>query len=146
MRVCGVELKGSEAVICLVSYKGDSYNVPECRRHSFTLTDPADLEAIREFHFAFHKLLEDYQVDEVVVIAREYKGKFVGSAVSYKLESAIQLGKTPVAMLTPQAIREQNKRNPPLVDFAALELRKFQQPAFEAAYAYLTQKRFTKED
>ncbi|MDF0533591.1 DUF3010 family protein [Shewanella yunxiaonensis] len=145
MRVCGVELKGSEAVICLVSYKGDSYNVPECRRHSFTLEDAASQEAIREFHFAFHKLLEDYQVDEVVLIAREYKGKFAGSASSFKLESAIQLSDKPVAMLTPQAIREQNKRNPPLVEFAALELRKFQQSAFEAAYAYLTQKRFAKD-
>ncbi|MFQ6371800.1 DUF3010 family protein [Shewanella sp. YIC-542] len=145
MRVCGVELKGSEAVICMVSYKGDSYNVPECRRHSFTLSDHEGQEAIREFHFAFHKLLEDYHVDEVAVIAREYKGKQAGSASSFKLESAIQLGNTPVVMITPQAIRAQNKRNPPLVDFAVLELRKFQQPAFEAAYAYLTQKRFAKD-
>jgi len=56
MRVCGVELKGGEAIISLLSYEGETFNVPECRKVSFTVSQSATTEAIREFHFAFHKL------------------------------------------------------------------------------------------
>ncbi|GGZ20765.1 MULTISPECIES: DUF3010 family protein [Shewanella] len=136
MKVCAVELKGGEAVICLLSAQGDVFNVPDCRRHSFTLSNPASQEAIREFQFAFNKLMEDYQVEHVVIIEREYKGKLAGTSVSFKFEAAIQLGKLPVTMLTPQSIKEQLKRNPPQVDFSGLELKKFQQNAFDAAYAF----------
>ncbi|SIQ88551.1 Protein of unknown function [Shewanella morhuae] len=135
MRVCGVELKGGEAIISLLSYEGETFNVPECRKVSFTVSQSATTEAIREFHFAFHKLMQDYRVDEVVIIEREQKGKLAGSATSFKLEAAIQLGELPVSLLSPVTIKEQNKRNPPQVDFDSLDLKKVQQLAFEAAYA-----------
>jgi len=135
MRICGVELKGGEAIISLLSYEGETFNVPSCRKVSFSVAQSASAEAIREFHFAFHKLMEDYKVDEIVIIEREQKGKLAGSATSFKLEAAIQLGDLPVTLLSPVAIKEQNKRNPPQVDFDSLDLKRFQQPAFEAAYA-----------
>ncbi len=100
------------------------------------MSNPASQEAIREFQFAFNKLMEDYQVEHIVIIEREYKGKLAGSSASFKFEAAIQLGKLPVTMLTPQSIKEQLKRNPPQVDFSGLELKKFQQNAFDAAYAF----------
>ncbi|MCL1097485.1 DUF3010 family protein [Shewanella gelidii] len=136
MRVCGVELKGGEAVICLLSYEGETFNVPDCRQRSFTVTHSAKAESIREFHFAFHKLLQDYKVDEVVIIEREQKGKLAGSATSFKLEAAIQISELPVHSMSPLAIKEQLKRNPPQVDFDGLDLKRFQQPAFEVAFAY----------
>lgn len=109
MRICGVELKGGEAIISLLSYEGETFNVPSCRKVSFSVAQSASAETIREFHFAFHKLMEDYKVDEIVVIEREQKGKLAGSATSFKLEAAIQLGDLPVTLLSPVAIKEQNK-------------------------------------
>ncbi|ABM25387.1 MULTISPECIES: DUF3010 family protein [Shewanella] len=135
MRVCGVELKGGEAIISLLSYEGETFNVPECRKVSFSVSQSSTTEAIRDFHFAFHKLMQDYKVDEVVIIEREQKGKLAGSATSFKLEAAIQLGDIPVHLLSPVTIKEQNKRNPPQVDFDSLDLKRVQQAAFEAAYA-----------
>ena len=32
MRICGVELKGGEAIISLLSYEGETFNVPSCRK------------------------------------------------------------------------------------------------------------------
>ncbi|MFT5235155.1 MAG: hypothetical protein ACI90A_000518, partial [Shewanella sp.] len=53
MRVCGVELKGGEAVVCLLSYEGETFNVPDCRQQSFVISHSEATESIRDFHFAF---------------------------------------------------------------------------------------------
>lgn len=136
MRVCGVELKGGEAIICLLSYEGETFNIPECRKQSFTVSQSASSEAIRDFQFAFVKLMQDYKVDEIAIIEREQKGKLAGSATSFKLEAAIQLTDFPVTLLSPLTIKEQLKRNPPQVDFEGLDLKRFQQNAFDIAFAF----------
>lgn len=136
MRVCGVELKGSEAVISLLNYDRGAFSVPECRQRVFAVSQSAQTDAIRQFQFAFGKLMEDYQVDAVAIIAREQKGKHAGSATSFKLEAAIQLLELPVALVTSSEIKAQLKQNPLQAEFESLGLKKFQQPAFNAAYAY----------
>lgn len=134
MKICGVELKGGEAIICLLTYEGETFNVPVCRKVSFGISQSASTESTREFHFAFHKLMDDYKVDEIVIIEREQKGKLAGSATSFKLEAAIQLTELPVHLISPVTIKEQLKRNPPLVDFESLDLKRVQQSAFDVAY------------
>ena len=134
MKICGVELKGGEAIICLLTYEGETFNVPACRKVSFSISQSATTDSIREFHFAFQKLMTDYKVDEVVIIEREQKGKLAGSATSFKLEAAIQLCDLPVSLISPVIIKEQLKRNPPQVDFDSLELKRVQLNAFDVAY------------
>ena len=136
MRVCGIELKGGEAVICLLSYEGETFNVPDCRQQSFTVSNSASTESIKEFHFAFNKLMQDYKVDRAVIIEREQKGKLAGSATSFKLEAAIQLADIPVSSMSPVELKEQLKRNPQQVDFEGIGLKKFQRNAFDVAYAF----------
>jgi hypothetical protein len=48
-------------------------------------------EDLRQFQFEFAKLRSDYSVDKVVIRERMPKGEFAGGAISFKLESAIQL-------------------------------------------------------
>ncbi|MDD8057737.1 MULTISPECIES: DUF3010 family protein [Shewanella] len=134
MKICGVELKGGEAIISMLTYEGETFNVPACRKVSFSVSNSNETESIREFHFAFHKLMEDYKVDQIVIIEREQKGKLAGSATSFKLEAAIQLTELPVNLISPVAIKEQLKRNPPQVDFESLDLKRVQQNAFDVAY------------
>ncbi|QYJ96388.1 DUF3010 family protein [Shewanella alkalitolerans] len=146
MRVCGVELKGGEAIICLLSYEGETFNIPDCRSRSLTISNSASTESIKEFHFAFSKLMQDYKVDQVAIIEREQKGKLAGSATSFKMEAAIQLCGLPVHLISPVNIKEQLKRNPPMVDFDGLDLKRFQKSAFEVAYCYQNKCIFTKKD
>ncbi|MCG9714371.1 DUF3010 family protein [Shewanella insulae] len=146
MRVCGVELKGGEAIICLLSYEGETFNIPDCRSRSLTISNSASTESIKEFHFAFSKLMQDYKVDQVAIIEREQKGKLAGSATSFKMEAAIQLCGLPVHLISPVNIKEQLKRNPPMVDFEGLDLKRFQKNAFEVAYCYQNKCIFTKQD
>jgi len=136
MLVCGIELTANEAIICLLSHQTGAFNVPDCRQRLFTFPKSADTQAIRDFHFAFNKLMEDYQVDEVVVIERPLKGKLAGSGISFKLETAIQLSSLPVTLINASLIKEQTKRNPLLAGFADLGLKAFQKQALEGAYAY----------
>ncbi len=136
MRVCAVELKGGEAILCLLSYQGETFNVPDCRQQSFSVSNSANAESIKDFHFAFSKLMQDYHVDQIVVLERDQKGKRAGSATSFKLEAAIQLSGLPVTLMSELDVKEQLKRNPQQVDFEGIGLKKFQRNAFDLAYAF----------
>lgn len=136
MLVCGIELSAHEAIICLLDYNNGAFKVADCRQRVFTLPKSGNTKAIRDFHFSFHKLMEDYKVDELVIIERAHKGKMAGSALSFKIEAAIELTELPVSMINHSSIKEQIKRNRMQADFANLGLKKFQQQALNAAYAY----------
>ncbi|MEH6651938.1 MAG: DUF3010 family protein [Motiliproteus sp.] len=136
MRVCGIELKGGEAILCLLNLDDGIFNVAECRQRQYTVAASASTDSIREFHFSFSKLMQDYQIDEVVIIERHQKGKLAASATSFKLEAAIQLIEQPVTLITTATIKEQLKLNPLQVEAVELGLKKFQITAFTAAYAY----------
>jgi len=135
MRICGVELKGAEAIICLLDHDNGAFNVPDCRQRSFSVSQSQTTQATRDFQFAFAKLIEDYKIEAVVIIERMQKGKFAGSSTSFKLEAALQLLDLPVNMLTTTQMKEMIKRNPLDVSIEDLGLKKFQQPAFSVAYA-----------
>ncbi len=136
MRVCGIELKGGEAIICLLSLDDGIFNVADCRQRLFTVSCSGPTDDIRKFHFAFSKLMQDYQIDEVVILERHQKGKFAGSATSFKLEAAIQLIDLPVSLISSETLKEQIKLNPLQVEIDDLGLKKFQSQAFKAAYAH----------
>ncbi len=139
MKVCGVEITTNEVFICLLSHDHGVFTVPDCRQRSITSTKNPDTAAIRGFYAGFNKLMEDYSVDEVVIIERPLKGKLAGSTLGFKLETAIQLIEMPVSIITPSTIKEQLKRNRINIPFEGLGLKKFQQQAFNAAYAYQSQ-------
>ncbi len=136
MRVCGVELKGGEAILCILEYDNGVFVVPKCRQSSFAVSDSAATDNIRAFHAAFVQLMGDYKVDQIAIVQRDQKGKWAGSATSFKLEAAIQLIDMPVQLISPSSIKEQFQRNRLAISFESLELKKFQKLAFEAAYAY----------
>lgn len=139
MKVCGVELKGSEALICLLSKSGDLFDIPDCRQIRFTLKDSDDQQQMRYFQQSFAKLLEDYKIDRVVIRQRPHKGKFAGGAVGFKMEGALQaLTKVGVEIMTPTQIKEQLKKTPMPVDFRETGLKMFQEVAFTTAFAYLS--------
>ena len=145
MLVCGIELSNHEAIICLLNYNNGEFKVVDCRQRVFTLPKSGDTQTIRDFHFSFHKLMEDYKVDELVIIERPHKGKLAGSALSFKIEAAIELTTLPVTMINHTRIKEQIKRNTMQADFESLGLKKIQQPALNAAYAYQCQTIYQEE-
>jgi hypothetical protein len=135
MRVCGIELKGTEAIICLLDFNRGAFTVPDCRIRQFTVSHSQKTESIRDFKFAVSKLIEDYKIEKIAIIERMQKGKFAGSATSFKLEACLQLIDLPISLLNTTDIKDWIKRNPLDVTIEDLGLKKFQQLAFNAAYA-----------
>lgn len=138
MRVCGVEIKGSEAIICLMTLKQGLFELPDCRQVRFALSKDQDAENIQKFQFALRKLLEDYQVSLAVIKERPQKGKFAGGAVGFKIEAALQLiDSCEVQIMSTTEIKEKLKQHPLPIDFKATGLKAFQETAFVTAYAAL---------
>lgn len=136
MRICGVDLTGNDAVICLL-VKGDgALNLPDCRVRKFTLKKGHTGEDLRQFQADFAMLMSEYSVDEVVIRERMPKGKFAGGAISFKLEAALQLvPDLKVTLMPPSKINSTLAENPLSIKFSETELKAFQEVAFKTAYA-----------
>ena len=138
MRVCGVEMKGSEAILCLMSLEQGLFALPDCRQTRLVLTQDYDAENIRKFQFAMKKLIEDYKIEHLIIKDRPQKGKFAGGAVGFKMEAALQLlPNVKTEILTSAFIKEQLARHPVPIVFKETGLKGFQETAFITAYAYL---------
>lgn len=137
MNILGIELNNKEAVMALINYEHGLLNVKECRTRGVELRKGETSEGIQGFQFQFSKFLEDYKIDKVVIKQRASKGKFSGSANSFKMEAAIQLIKNvEVDIISATEIKETVKKNPLEFTMKDLDLRQFQEQAFLAAYAY----------
>ncbi|MBV2130359.1 DUF3010 family protein [Arsukibacterium indicum] len=138
MRVCGIEIKGSEAILCLMAFKDGLFDLPECRQTRLALSNDKDAESVQKFQFNLAKLFEDYKVEQVVIKERPQKGKFAGGAVGFKIEAAIQLiTNCRSQILSANTIKEKLKQHPLPVDFKDTGLKGFQETAFITAYAFL---------
>ncbi|MDC8829233.1 DUF3010 family protein [Alteromonas gilva] len=136
--VCGIEIKGSEAIVALLALDRGLFQVPDCRVRRVALQTPDSAHNLRYFQRTVAKLLADYKTAEVVIRERPTKGKFAGGAVGFKLEACIQLiNDIEVTLLSSSQIKQRLKRQPLTVPFTETGLKGFQQGAFETAYAFL---------
>ncbi|MGJ8693692.1 MAG: DUF3010 family protein [Thalassotalea sp.] len=143
MRVCGVELKGSDAIVSVMSLQNGLYDLPKIRVPKLSMDNASDAEAMRKFQFDFSKLMSDYQIEKVVIKGRAVKGKFAGGHVGFKLEAAIQLiAELEVEILSATFIKNALAKSLVNIDFRDTGLKNFQETAFLAAFAYFEGQRF----
>ena len=138
MRVCGVDIKGSEIILCLMEMQDGLFDLPDCRQVRFPLLKDQDTEQMRKFQFSMAKLAEDYKISKFVIRERAQKGKFAGSAIGFKIEAALQLiPSVETIIATNAALKDKLATNPVPIDFKETGLKGFQEVAFTTAYAYL---------
>lgn len=138
MRVCGVELKGNDAVICLMIFEKGLYTLLECRVKKISISDATNQQQLQKFQFDFTKLMADYQVDHVVIKERMTRGKFAGGSVSFKLEASIQLIEyLNVTLLSSAKIKETLKNSHTSMNFNDTGLKQFQEQAFMTGFSYI---------
>lgn len=138
MKVCGVELKGSDANLVVMSKENGLYDIPQIRVPRITMQDASNSEEVKKFQFTFAKLLADYQIDTVVIKGRALKGKFAGGAVSFKMEAAIQLIEdVKVEILSAQTIKSTLAKTQVGIDFRDTGLKNYQETAFLSVFTYL---------
>ena len=61
MRICGVDITGNDAILCLMEFKDGLMSLPDCRTVRVQLVKDQELENMRKFQFAMAKLAEDYK-------------------------------------------------------------------------------------
>ncbi|MDG5499590.1 DUF3010 family protein [Marinobacter sp. BGYM27] len=138
MIICGVELTGSDAVVCFLNLDQGQFSLPDSKVRKLTLKKNHTREDLRDFQTSFAELMAEYGVKKVAIKERMPKGKFAGGAISFKLEAAIQLipGKyLKVSLYPPALIKSTLAANPLPIDFADTGLKMFQEAAFVVAYA-----------
>lgn len=138
MIICGVELSGSDAVVCLLNLDHGQFSLPECKVRKLSLKKNHTRADLQEFQASFVKLLSDYGVQKVAIKERMPKGKFAGGAISFKLEATIQLISevdVDVMLLSPAQIKSTLAANPLPITFAETGLKVFQEAAFVVAFA-----------
>ena len=96
---------------------------------------------MQKFQFAFKKLMSDDQIEKVVIKGRALKGKFAGGPVGFKLEAAIQLIEDlDVEIVSGSFVKSALAKSQVGIDFRDTGLKKFQQTAFETAFAFFEAK------
>lgn len=138
MKACGVEIKGNDAIICIMSKENNLYDIPHTRVQKVSLDNAGDSEEVQKFQFTFAKLMDDYQVTHVFIKGRALKGKFAGGPIGFKLEAAIQLIKTlNVEILASSFIKKELAKSQIDIDFRDTGLKQYQEQAFSTVFAYL---------
>ena len=135
MKICGVELSGNDAVICLLQLDGQNFNLPECRVRKVSLPKIHSQGDLQHFQKTFAKLMSDYGVEKIAIKERALKGKFAGGAIGFKLEATIQLmADMDVVVLNQKDIKLALSERPLPISFAETGLKVFQETAFTVAY------------
>jgi carbamate kinase len=138
MRICGVELTGNDAVVCLLNKDQGLFSLPDTKVRKLTLKKDHTRADLQAFQAELVQFLKQNDVERVVIKERMQKGKFAGGAISFKLEATIQLIAEPgieIALLTPTHIKAMLSENPLPIAFADTGLKQFQEQAFITAYA-----------
>lgn len=143
MIICGVELTGSDAVVCLLKLDRGQISLLESKVRKLSLSKNHTREDLKQFQAAFAELMAEHEVTRVAIKERMPKGKFAGGAISFKLEATIQLindVELEVDLLPPALIKSTLAANPLPIAFAETGLKAFQETAFTAAYVGLMAK------
>lgn len=134
-KICGVELKGSEAIIILLEKKDAEYIYLDIEPRKIKLGNDESSEHIKSFFETFQSFTRQHDVDVIVIKKRAQKGQMAGGAISFKMESLIQLnGITEVEFETGQGIAAAEKKNPFEIPAS---IKKYQEVAFKSAALYI---------
>jgi hypothetical protein len=109
MKVCGIDLKGSEAVlVCLEGSKEDCVIICQDQK-KFSIKDSSNQLDVSSFSSQIVSFLEENEFDEVGIKARAKKGRFAGGSVSFKMEGIIQLANVNVEVIHGATIKSKLK-------------------------------------
>ena len=135
MITCGIELKGSEALLALASLDaGQPVHLPSAIK-KIGIEDDEDAGQVREFLARVQAFVSEHGVTHVAIKKRSKKGDFAGGPVTFKLEGLLQLLQgCEVLLVSPQTIAAQGKKH----DFTPLAgLNKYQHEAWKSACAVM---------
>ncbi|WP_324834516.1 DUF3010 family protein [Pseudomonas saxonica] len=132
MTICGIEIKGSEAIFALVT--ADLEHVAVATK-KLALDDDEDAASVKAFAANLAAFVKAQGITRMVIKKRSKKGEFAGGPTTFKIEGILQLlDDCDVQLLSPQTLNAQFKKH--AFELPAT-LNKYQHEAFKVACAAL---------
>ena len=92
MRVCGCEISAQEVRLAVVHLNDeDKIEMLRLKTTRIELGDDTSESDLRAFQAALHAFSREHEIDTFAIKTRAKKGKMAGGAVSFKIETLIQL-------------------------------------------------------
>ena len=92
MRVCGCEISAQEVRLAVVHLNdAGAAEMLRLKTTRIELADDTSETDLRAFQAALHEFSHEHQIDTFAIKTRAKKGKMAGGAVSFKIETLIQL-------------------------------------------------------
>lgn len=129
MKICGISIGGQDANFCVIEKNSSSIQLIDTGMPKLSLDNDTNQEDIKFFFKVFETFINENNIDLVAVKARHHKGKFPGGAISFKIESLIQLIDQEVKIISPQTIGSKTKKLT-----IPKEIYRYQEEAYKAAY------------
>ncbi|PAA30728.1 DUF3010 family protein [Pseudomonas fragi] len=132
MTICGIEIKGSEAIFALA---GPGLEHVAVATKKIALDDDDEAANVKAFAAQLAAFVKSNGITRIAIKKRSKKGEFAGGPTTFKIEGIIQLlDDCDVQLLSPQTLNAQFKKH--AFDLPA-SLNKYQHEAFKAACAAL---------
>ncbi|MEN5091075.1 DUF3010 family protein [Pseudomonas protegens] len=138
MSICGIEIKGSEAIFALASLQDGALQHQALAIKKIALEDDDEAGNVRAFAAQIGAFVREHGITRIAIKKRSKKGEFAGGPTTFKIEGVLQLLEhCEVTLLSPQTINAQYKKH----DFSLpASLNKYQHEAYKSACAALLKK------
>lgn len=129
MKLCGVELKANNAIFSVFEKNDDDIVIYiDLKIKKITLDDDESQEAVKKFSKEINDFLQENKIEKLYVKKRAKKGNFAGGAVTFKMETVLQLNSIcDVDLVSSQTISSFEKRN--MIEFPQT-LKKYQEGSY----------------
>ncbi len=112
MNVCGIDIKGSEAIVAVASLtKGQLIHVVTDTKKIALANDDESVN-VKSFFELASGFIRDNNIQHIAIKKRSKKGEFTGGPTTFKIEGILQmLANCDVALISPQTISTQVRKN-----------------------------------
>ena len=86
MRVCGIEIRGNEAILAVAESKAQSITHLPLETKKIAFEDDDDSNHVKSFFSLIKDFVRDNHIDRIAIKKRGRKGEFAGGPTSFKIE------------------------------------------------------------
>ncbi len=130
MKLCGIELKGNEAVLVVLEITVEGPKHIDIPTRKISMGDGDNAADVTNFKTSIESFFKENEISKALIKKRAKKGKFAGGPDSFKMEALIQIvPDLEVTLISPQALAAMEKKNDIVVP---ITLNKYQHVAYLA--------------
>lgn len=91
MKICGIEIKGSEALLAVASLQAGSPVHVGLATKKIGLEDDEDAAQVKAFAAQVKAFVSEHGIERLAIKKRSKKGDFAGGPTTFKIEGVLQL-------------------------------------------------------